>query len=97
MQKWGENNFIRIPGVHHFVLLALPLTNKLGISVRWQVGQHPIYGISRSLHPLMEGVRIQLEFGRLTNMSMATIAKSGQLALQATPSGLAHAKYSQDR
>ena len=42
-------------------------------------------------------VRIQLEFGRFINMSMATIAKSGQLALQATLSGLVHAKCSQDR
>src|SRR6266566_411358 len=42
-------------------------------------------------------VRIQLECGRLTNMSLATIAKSGRLALQATPSGLTHAKCSQDR
>ncbi len=42
-------------------------------------------------------LRIQLEFGRLTNMSVAARAKSGQLALQATLSGLTHAKCSQDR
>ncbi len=42
-------------------------------------------------------LRIQLEFGRLTNMSVATRAKSGRLALQATLSGLTHAKCSQDR
>jgi hypothetical protein len=42
-------------------------------------------------------MRIQRESGRLTNMSMATLAKSGQLALQTALSGLAHATCSQDR
>jgi len=41
-------------------------------------------------------MRIQLESGRLTNMSVAAITRSGQLALQATLSGLTHAKCSQD-
>ena len=50
-----------------------------------------------AMKALPNPLRIQLEFGRLTNMSMATIAKSGQLALQATLLGLVHAKCSQDR
>jgi len=44
-----------------------------------------------------EKLRIQHEFGRLTNMSVAARAQSGQLPLQAILPGLTHAKCSQDR
>ncbi len=56
--------------------------------LRWSMGV--LFNIGGNL-------RIQLEFGHLTNMSVAAITKSGQLALQATLSGSTHATSSQDR